>query len=74
MGAVVGMSVGFDVGAIVGIRVGTPAATTRGFSESDCRDLATWICDICDDIENPAIIDEVRVKVEALCAQHPVYK
>ena len=57
-----------------GIRVGTPAATTRGFSESDCRDLATWICDICDDIENPAVIDEVRTKVEALCAQHPVYK
>ncbi len=57
-----------------GIRVGTPAATTRGFGESDCRDLATWICDICDDIENPAVIDKVRSKVEALCARHPVYK
>jgi glycine hydroxymethyltransferase len=56
-----------------GIRVGTPAATTRGFDEADCRDLATWICDICDDIENPTVIDDVRVKVEALCARHPVY-
>ena len=56
-----------------GIRVGTPAATTRGFGEADCRDLATWICDICDDIENPTVIDDVRVKVEALCARHPVY-
>jgi len=57
-----------------GIRVGTPAATTRGFGESDCRDVATWICDICDDIENSAVIDKVRAKVEALCARHPVYK
>ena len=57
-----------------GIRVGTPAATTRGFGESDCRDLATRICDICDDIENPTVIDEVRAKVEAICAGHPVYK
>ena len=57
-----------------GIRVGTPAATTRGFGESDCRDLATWICDICDDIENSAVIDKVRAKVESLCARHPVYK
>ena len=56
-----------------GIRVGTPAATTRGFDEADCRDLATWICDICDDIENPTVIDDVRVKVEELCARHPVY-
>ncbi|HIF89361.1 MAG TPA: serine hydroxymethyltransferase [Candidatus Thioglobus sp.] len=56
-----------------GIRVGTPAATTRGFNEADCRDLATWICDICDDIENPTVIDDVRAKVEALCARHPVY-
>jgi len=56
-----------------GIRVGTPAATTRGFDEADCRDLATWICDICDDIENPTVIDDVRAKVEALCARHPVY-
>ena len=57
-----------------GIRVGTPAATTRGFGESDCRDVATWICDICDDIENSAVIDKVRAKVESLCARHPVYK
>ncbi|HIQ06840.1 MAG TPA: serine hydroxymethyltransferase, partial [Thiotrichaceae bacterium] len=32
-----------------GIRLGTPAVTTRGFNEQDCRELATWICDIVDD-------------------------
>jgi glycine hydroxymethyltransferase len=57
-----------------GIRVGTPAATTRGFSESECIDLASWMCDICDDLENQSVIDEVKAKVTKLCAAHPVYK
>ncbi|BBB23753.1 glycine hydroxymethyltransferase [Isorropodon fossajaponicum endosymbiont JTNG4] len=56
-----------------GIRVGTPAVTTRGFNENDCADLATWMCDICDDLENEAVIDKVREKVTSLCAKHPVY-
>ena len=57
-----------------GIRVGTPAVTTRGFGEEECRDLATWICDICDDLENQSVIDEVKAKVAQVCAKHPVYK
>jgi glycine hydroxymethyltransferase len=57
-----------------GIRVGTPASTTRGFSESECRDITNWICDICDDLENTSVIDEVRAKVEDLCSRFPVYK
>ncbi|MBT4587428.1 MAG: serine hydroxymethyltransferase [Gammaproteobacteria bacterium] len=57
-----------------GIRVGTPAGTTRGFGESECKDITNWICDICDDLENPSVIDEVRAKVEELCSRFPVYK
>jgi len=57
-----------------GIRVGTPAATTRGFGESECSDLANWMCDICDDIENESIVDDVRGKVKKLCAKFPVYR
>ena len=57
-----------------GIRVGTPAATTRGFNETDCANLASWICDICDDLDNQSVIDEVKAKVADLCAKHPVYK
>ncbi len=57
-----------------GIRVGTPAATTRGFGESECSDIANWICNICDDIENESVVDEVRSKVERLCAKFPVYR
>ncbi len=57
-----------------GIRVGTPAATTRGFGESECSDLANWMCDICDDIKNESIVDDVREKVEKICAKFPVYR
>jgi len=57
-----------------GIRVGTPAATTRGFGESECSDIANWICDICDDIENESVVNDVKSKVEKLCARFPVYK
>ncbi len=57
-----------------GIRVGTPAGTTRGFGESECKDITNWICDICDDLENESVINEVRAKVEELCSRFPVYK
>ena len=57
-----------------GIRVGTPAGTTRGFGESECKDITHWICDIYDDLENEVVIDEVRAKVGELCSRFPVYK
>ena len=60
-----------------GLRLGTPAVTTRGFSQADCEALAGWICDILDVLEKQedtsAIEAEVRGKVAALCARHPVY-
>ncbi|WP_166259030.1 serine hydroxymethyltransferase [Marinobacter salicampi] len=56
-----------------GLRIGTPAVTTRGFGEAECRDLAGWMCDILDNLENDDINVKVREKVEALCARFPVY-
>jgi glycine hydroxymethyltransferase len=56
-----------------GIRVGTPAITTRGFGEGEARDLAGWMCDVLDDIENQAVIEAVRDKVLAICRRFPVY-
>ena len=56
-----------------GLRIGTPAVTTRGFGESECRDLAGWMCDVLDDLENQTVNDSVREQVEALCKRFPVY-
>lgn len=57
-----------------GLRLGTPAITTRGFKEKESQTLAQWICDILDDIENDARIEQVKQSVSELCAQFPVYE
>lgn len=57
-----------------GLRIGTPAMTRRGFKEAEAEQLANWIADILDDINNQKVLDEVRSKVEKLCAQFPVYQ
>jgi glycine hydroxymethyltransferase len=56
-----------------GLRMGTPAITTRGFGEAECRTLAGWIADVLDDIENEATIERVRSQVLELCGRFPVY-
>ncbi|MFI3215900.1 MAG: serine hydroxymethyltransferase [Methylococcales bacterium] len=56
-----------------GIRVGTPAPTTRGFKEAEVTDVATWMCDVMDNLEDESVIVAVREKVSALCARFPVY-
>ena len=56
-----------------GIRIGSPAVTSRGFKEAECLELAGWIADILDDIENDATNKAVQAKVIELCARFPVY-
>ena len=57
-----------------GLRLGSPAITTRGFGEAEVADLTAWMCDILDDIENEAVIVEIKQKVVELCARFPVYQ
>ena len=56
-----------------GIRLGTPAVTTRGFKETEVRDLAGWICDILVDLNNEQVIARIKSQVLELCARFPVY-
>jgi glycine hydroxymethyltransferase len=56
-----------------GLRIGTPAMTARGFKEDEAKQIATWIADIVDDMENEALITKIRGEVSALCKNFPVY-
>lgn len=60
-----------------GLRIGTPAITRRGFTEAESSELADWICDVLDSLENgdsDSVIEVVKQKVLNICAQLPVYR
>ena len=56
-----------------GIRIGTPAITTRGFKEQESKQVATWICDIIDNMGDDSVVERVKGEVHDLCARFPVY-
>lgn len=57
-----------------GLRLGSPAGTTRGFGVEEFKQIAHWIADVIDDIENDEVIDRVKNQVTELCQRFPVYK
>ncbi|MBX3675452.1 MAG: serine hydroxymethyltransferase [Rhodocyclaceae bacterium] len=56
-----------------GIRIGSPAMTTRGFSEIEAEQVAHCIADVLDAPNDEAVIEKVRGKVAELCKKFPVY-
>ncbi len=62
-----------------GLRLGSPAGTTRGFSEPEFRQIADWIVEVVDGLAangedgNAAIEAKVKAEVLALCGQFPIY-
>ena len=56
-----------------GIRVGTSAITRRGFKEAEAKELAGWMCDVLDSINDEAVIERIKGKVLDICARFPVY-
>lgn len=57
-----------------GIRAGTPALTSRGFDEEDCRTVADLITRVVDAPEDEAVLEEVREEVATLCEANPLYE
>jgi glycine hydroxymethyltransferase len=56
-----------------GLRIGTPAATTRGFRETEMRQIAGWIADVIDGGGEEGVVQRVRAQVLELCRRFPVY-
>jgi glycine hydroxymethyltransferase len=53
-----------------GVRLGTPAATMRGFDESDFREVASIIVDA---LRDDADVEALRGRAVALCDRRPLY-
>jgi len=56
-----------------GIRLGSPAMTTRGFTELEAEEVAHLLADVLDAPEDEAVLAATREKVAALCGKFPVY-
>ena len=62
-----------------GLRLGSPAGTTRGFSEPEFRQIADWIVEVMNGLAengedgNAAVEAKVKAEVLALCGQFPIY-
>lgn len=57
-----------------GIRIGTPAITTRGFKESEMKEVAKGIATVIDNLNNNEVIQRVKRDILELCSQFPLYE
>ncbi len=62
-----------------GVRLGSPAGTTRGFTEEEFRQIGRWIGQVVDGLAangeegNAEVEAEVSAQVEAMCDRFPIY-
>ncbi|SEH58843.1 serine hydroxymethyltransferase [Magnetospirillum fulvum] len=57
-----------------GIRLGTPALTTRGFRETEAREVGNLIADLLDAPDDEAVLARVQGRVSDLTRAFPVYR
>jgi len=56
-----------------GIRAGTPALTTRGFDEDDCREVADLIYQVVEAPHDDDVVAEVSERVDEFTDEYPLY-
>lgn len=56
-----------------GIRIGTPAITTRGFTEEECSEVAELIVTVLTSYQDCDIMEDVKKEIHSLTSNHPIY-
>ncbi|MDW8378915.1 MAG: serine hydroxymethyltransferase [Bryobacterales bacterium] len=56
-----------------GIRLGSPAVTTRGFRESEMREVGQLIAEVLSNLHSPEVIASVGRRVHQLTERFPLY-
>ncbi len=56
-----------------GMRIGTPAITTRGLKEDDCRQIVAWIDEILRDPDNATLQKNMKEKINTFMSDYPLY-
>lgn len=57
-----------------GIRLGSPAITTRGFKEKECRQVVRLIVKLITNINSPMIKNQIKKETKKLLKKFPVYE
>ena len=54
-----------------GLRIGTPSVTTRGMKEDDMRQVARWMDEVIEHVNDEEAIDRVGAEVRDFCRNFP---
>ena len=57
-----------------GIRLGSPAITTRGLKEKECRQVVRLIVKLITNINNPIIKNQIKKETKKLLKKFPIYE
>ena len=57
-----------------GIRIGTPAITTRGLNENDCKKIVQFIDEILTNVNNLDRVNEVKFDVNNYMRKFPMFR
>ena len=55
-----------------GLRIGTPAITSRGFKESDAKEVAKIIIEVLDNPEDAEVLAQAKERVKGLIQRYPI--
>lgn len=55
-----------------GLRIGTPAITSRGFKESDAKEVAKIIIEVLDNPEDTEVLAQAKERIKDLVQKYPI--